>query len=479
MSVVAAETRALRHAAIVAPALVVAVSTGFLFARTVPDVGGKPWQEDEAVAGLISAQPLGDALHTAVVERGGAPLHFTLAHAALAVDSSSQTLRWLSFVFALATIPLCYDLARRGAGQFAGATAAALAATSQLLAVYATFGRMYALFGLASTLALDLFVRAVRAPTPRTLAAAVVATLLLLAAHPFGLFVFLAELAVAAWLWRLRALPFALLAVPFGLAYLRLGGRYSPDVGMSAPEAAVRAAGGSAGGYGIGLLLVAAVAAVGAWTLPRSHAAFALALPIVPAAVLTVISNDKLSPRHLIFVLPVWTTLVGAAGARLPGRVLVAAALVAVAALAPAAIADPRAGVVGDTDAPAAWLREHVRTGDVLYPYSPVFLAALPQAAVARGLPREPVSFARAAKRLGTVRRIIVAVPLRRPLRRSIPRGHLFASWLLLEHRGPLSTLPADLARVVPLVRGNARAAVLQLYATSTDGTSAQRSSRR
>src|SRR4051794_886484 len=265
MSVTAIEPRTLRHAAILTPALVVALSVGFLFARTVQDVGGKAWQEDEAAAGLISARPLADALHTVVLERGGAPLHFTLAHAALAVDGSPQTLRWLSLLFALATIPLCYDLARRVAGQFAGATAAALAATSQLLAVYATFGRMYALFAFASTLALDLFVRAIQTPTRRALAAAVAAALLLLAAHPFGLFVFLAELAVAAWLWRLRALPFALLAAPFALTYLRLGGRYSPDVGMSAPEAALRAAGGSAGGYGIGLLLVAAVAAVGAW----------------------------------------------------------------------------------------------------------------------------------------------------------------------------------------------------------------------
>src|SRR3954469_23414895 len=190
MSVVAAETRTLRHAAMLAPALAVAVSLGFLFARTVPDVGGKPWHEDEAVAGLISARPLGDALHTVVLERGGAPLHFTLAHAALAVDSPSQTLRWLSFVFALATIPLCYDLARRVAGQFAGATAAALAATSQLLAVYATFGRMYALFGFPSPVAVDLVGAGVRAPTRRTLGAAVAAAILLLAAHPFGLFVF-------------------------------------------------------------------------------------------------------------------------------------------------------------------------------------------------------------------------------------------------------------------------------------------------
>src|SRR3954451_12443032 len=218
MSTAAIERHALRTLSL-APALAIAGATAFLLARLWPDVGGKPFHEDEAVAGLISARPLGELLHTVVLDRGGAPLHFVLAHATFAVDGSPQTLRWLSVVFALATIPLCYDLARRVAGEFAGLTAAALAATSQLLAVYATFGRMYSLFVFAGTLALDLFVRAVQRPTARTLAAAAAAALLVLAAHPFGLFVCVAELAVATRLWRLRALPFALLAVPFALAY--------------------------------------------------------------------------------------------------------------------------------------------------------------------------------------------------------------------------------------------------------------------
>src|SRR6478672_5785006 len=165
MSIAAVERRALHETLFVAPAVVLAGSIAYLLAVALPDVHGMSWHEDESVAGLISAQPLGDALHTVLLDRGGAPLHFVLAHAAFAVDGSPTTLRWLSLVFALATIPLCYDLARRLAGQFAGLTAAALAATSQLLAVYATFSRMYSLFAFTSALALDLFVRAVDRPT--------------------------------------------------------------------------------------------------------------------------------------------------------------------------------------------------------------------------------------------------------------------------------------------------------------------------
>src|SRR5207247_10752518 len=94
--------------------------TALLCARLLPDIAGKPLHEDEAVAGLISARPLGDLLHTVVLDRGGAPLHFLLAHFVLAIDTTPESLRWLSLVFAMATVPLCYDFTRRLAGQFAG-----------------------------------------------------------------------------------------------------------------------------------------------------------------------------------------------------------------------------------------------------------------------------------------------------------------------------------------------------------------------
>src|SRR5262245_4479981 len=330
MSTAAVERRAVRERLLIAPALALAASMAYLLATVLPGIQSKPWHEDEAVAGLISAQPLGDVLHTVLLDRGGAPLHFVLAHLAFAIDDSPQTLRWLSLVFALATILLCYDLSRRLSGQFAGLVAAALAATSQLLAVYATFGRMYSLFAFTSALALDLFVRAVDRPTRATLAPATAAALLPILVHPFGVFVFGAELAAALWLWRLRAFPAALLAVPLVLPYLRLPERYDPQAGMPAPEAAVRALAGSAGGYGIGLAVFAAFAAMGAFTLPRRFTVLGLLLVLAPVVVLTAF-GDKLSPRHLIFLLPVWTTFVAAGIARLPARRAVVAAAISIA----------------------------------------------------------------------------------------------------------------------------------------------------
>jgi hypothetical protein len=485
----------------VGPALALAGLTTYLFLRLLPDVGGKPLHEDEAVAGLISARPLGDVLQTVVLDRGGAPLHFVLAHAALGVDSSPETLRWLSVVFALATIPLCYDLARRLAGPFAGVIAATLAATSQLLTIYGTFGRMYSLFAFASALAVDLFLRALERPGRGTAVTAAAASLLPLAVHPFGVFLFGAEVLVAGWLWRarsIRALPAIAVgacALPLALMNLRLWDRYLPEAeGFTAGEAALRALGGVDGGHGPLLAAFVVAAGAGALALGRRRpavAAFAvLTLLIPPSALHLAGMSDRLSPRHFMFMLPVWIALVATGLNLLTGtriRLATFTAIAIAAALAPSAVSDPRTVPMGKeraVAAPAAWLRDRLSPGDVLYAYSPVFLAALPEAAHATGYPREPVALARIAQRTRNVPAVFVAIPVR-------------DSWLILEGRGPFRDGPGVLRAAVDLLRhaprnryveqlrGTACAALQRLetgcyaVAISTDGTSPQRSSSR
>jgi hypothetical protein len=471
-----------------APAFVLVGLTALLGARLLPDITGKPLHEDEAVAGLISARPLGDLLHTVVLDRGGAPLHFLLAHIALAIDTTPESLRWLSLIFALATVPLCYDLTRRLAGRFAGLIAAALAATSQLLLVYGTFGRMYSLFAFASALAADLFVRALERPQRREVLAAAGAALLPLAVHPFGAFPFFAEAAVALWLWRGRwlrpALPvlaIALLALPLLLADLRLSDRYAPeagqdlDSGTSAGAATLHALGGAAGGRGVAFAIFVLLAAAGIFAVARRRpavAAFAVLTIAVPPVALAVasaagIAGDRLGPRHLIFMLPFWIALVATGathvGALVPAkpRVVALAALVAAAALAPSAVSDPRTiptGAEQAVAAPAAWLATQLGPGDVLYPYSPVFLAALPVAKEAPGYSREPVALARAVKRTGGAHAVFMSIPLRETadadaLRRAGVRFRAFPSWLILVSRGPFANGTAALESAAELLR--------------------------
>jgi Dolichyl-phosphate-mannose-protein mannosyltransferase len=517
MSTAALDRHDIRAASAFVPPLVLAGLTTFLFVRLLPGVSGKPLHEDEAVAGLISARPLGDVLHTVVLDRGGAPLHFLLAHVALSIDDTPDALRWLSVVFALATVPLCYDLARRLAGRTAGVTAAAFAATSQLLAVYGTFGRMYSLFACASALAADLFVRALDRPDRRTALAAAASALVPLAVHPFGVFLFAAEVAVALSVWRGRnvraALPVAalgLLAVPLLLADLRLSDRYAPETGLnldsgtSVAGATWRALGGSAGGSGLALAVFSALAALGLVSVTRRRLALAAftALALVAPPVMLALAratgsvSDRLGPRHLIFMLPLWIALVATGIARLAqwlppqARLAPVVAVAAVALLAPTAIAEPRTISTGDASAvaaPAAWLGRHVERGDVLYPYSPVFLAALPNAAHARAYSREPVALARAARRTHEVPAVLVSLPLRRPLaaptldrlRRAGVDAYAFPSWLILETLGPfadgreaLGAAASLLGRASPVLRGSAPAAeafLQQLYGTACD----------
>jgi dolichyl-phosphate-mannose-protein mannosyltransferase len=514
LATAAIERRALTGVATFGVPVALAGLMTLLLVRLLPDVAGKPLHEDEAVAGLISARPLGDVLHTVVLDRGGAPLHFVLAHLALAIDATPDALRWLSIVFALATIPLCYDLGRRLAGQFAGLTAAALAATSQLLTIYGTFGRMYSLFAFASALAADLFVQALDRPNRRTALAAASASLLPLAVHPFGAFLFGAELVLAAWLWRGRnirsALPVlgvALLALPLLLGDLRLSDRYAPEAGedlgagYSPGEAALRGLGGAAGGYGLVLGIFAVLALFGALTLARrrpavlAFAALAIVAPPVALAIgaATDATSDRLGPRHLIFALPLWIGLVAAGTARvallLPtrARIAVLVTVLVAAALTPSAVSDPRTVPTGEEDAvgaPAAWLREHVSSGDVLYPYSPLFLAALPEAAEARGYSREPVALARTMQRTGEVGTTFVSLPLPdgisvsavRDLRRAGVDAHPFGSWLIIRDRGPfrsgrqaLTSTAQMLEMASPHISGTpvAHAFLLQLRGTA------------
>jgi hypothetical protein len=487
-------------------------AAGFLLARLAPAVGSKPLVEDEAVAGLVSVRPLGEVVDTVLTERGGSPLHFVLAHFALVADTSPDALRWLSVVFALATVFLTYDLARRLAGPVAGGAAAIVAATSTVLGVYGSFGRMYALFAAVAVLALDLFLVALRRRTVGSALAAAAAAALLPAVHPYGAILLAAEGLVAAVLWRGRGIRRAapviavgLLGVPFVVANLRLAERYSVGVGdgerLASPGRAwsqlTRALGSFAGGHGPLVLVFVLLAASGLVLVARREPSLALltavafVTPPILLAVATTEADPALSPRHLVFLLPLGAALVGVAVARLGkrGAMVSAAALVflaTVAVVAPAGgVSDPRdrpdlilGGGPGDValggdrvHAPAEFVRQNVRQADVLFPYSPLFLAALPESARATTLPPVEASVIRRA--IDRVPRepgaLFVAVPsdyfidVRRVSEALGPGVDVRAypgGWLVVRVGGPFSnprTVLSEAARVLETTLATAR----------------------
>jgi Dolichyl-phosphate-mannose-protein mannosyltransferase len=422
---------------------------GLLLYRIVPDVGGKPLYEDEAVVGLISMRPLGEVLETVMVDRGGAPLHFVLTHGVFAVDTSAEALRWLSVVCAVASVPLCFDLGRRLGGQAAGLVAAAVAASSTALAVYGSYGRMYALYVVLAALAADLFVRAVELRTPGAVAAAAVAFWLLPAVHPYGLIPALVALAVAVLLWRRRslrnALPVAvavLAAIPFVVADLRLAERSEVGEGRSAlasPGDAwgelVAALSSFAGGEGLALVLFSMLGIAGIAVLAlRSPAVAVLAAAVFVTPVLFVVvptgSDPDLSPRHLFYGLPLWAAAIGVAVASLrrwmPERVwfVVVAAVIAGATVAPAsALRDPRELGLLPTATP---VEVRAGAGELLFPYATPFLAEVGSVQEALALPQGPGDqILRALEHADEpIRAVRVAVPRR--------------EWEVVTIRGPL-----------------------------------------
>jgi Dolichyl-phosphate-mannose-protein mannosyltransferase len=467
--------------------------------RLVPDVRGKPLFEDEAVAGLLSARPLGELIPTVLWDRGGAPLHFVLSHVALALDSSPEALRWLSVVFAVATIPLCLDLGRRLGGPVAGATAAIVASASAVLALYGTVGRMYALLAFVSALSADLLARALELRTARSAFVAALAAVLLPAVHPYGAIVVAAEAVVALVVWRGRplrpALPVlavGLLLVPFAVADLRLADRFTVGVAgesLAGPGDAWsqlgRALQSFAGGGGLTFALFLALGIVGTVILLRTHTAFAafglltLLAPPLLFMLLRTGSVMGLSPRHLVFALPLWAAAIGVAAGRLTRSLHPALAVGAVAAVAavavlspPGGVRDPRdwpnvvlgggpsetaAGSRGIVGPPAAWLRDTVAGGDLLFPFSTVFLAALPEAGEASSLPYSQTTLLeRAVERLPEpVGALVVAIPVGEAdvelerLQAELGDGYdarPFPGWLLVRAEGPFEE-PVDALR--------------------------------
>ncbi len=482
-----------------APAAGVAAACAWLLVRLAPDVRGKPLFVDEAVAGLVGGRPLGEVLGVVLGDRGGAPAHFVLSGLVLDVHASPDALRWLSVACAVLTVPLAYDLARRLGGATAGVAAATVVAASDMLGVYGSFARMYALYALVGALAADLFVVALGRRTWRWALAAAAGAWLLPAVHPYGVFLLVAEAAVAAVLWRGRslvpALPVAAVALatlPFALADRRLAERFAVGSGSGHALGPVRAARylghaleefGGAGG--LVFAACALIAAVGAWTLLRERTAVAVVVAgaLAGPPILLVLSSTSrssglanLSTRHLVGALPLWAALLGVGLGRLlrarpPGiHVAVLALFALLLAVGPASgIRDPRTrlplvsrtGERAALAAPARWLRGQVEPGDAVFYPSPAYLAAIGSTRHAVLLDPSPGGvLGRAARRLDyPVGAGFVAVPLGgAPLDRGTLRGSLGSAdayvatgdWLLIRVGGPFAaeaTLWRALAR--------------------------------
>ena len=155
---------------------------------------------DEAATVVVLRRSFGSMLSAIADREGAPPLYYVLAWLWTRVFGLGEAgLRSLSAVLGTAAILVAYAVARRLASRRAGLAAAAVAAVSPFLVWLSQDGRTYVLAVLLGGLSFLAFLRALEAPSRRTLAEWALASSLAMATHYFAVFLVAAE---AVWLLR-------------------------------------------------------------------------------------------------------------------------------------------------------------------------------------------------------------------------------------------------------------------------------------
>ncbi len=336
----------------------------------------RPLHNDEGVTlGVASRPSATDVLRVAVEDRHGPPLHYLLVHASLAWRYDILGLRLPSAVIGIVAVAVSYGFGRELVGRAGGAVVAVVTASSPIMIHLGQFARGYTAMIAAAYASAWVMLVLIRTGKARWVAPYAVTALLLVSAHPFGLFALFSELVLMAifaavrlrhGLRGQRRLAAAVVAalVLGGLALLLLRHLYAPlqgKYGVGSGTSVIKlgsqrfwerfgdaVSGSTHIGFAVALA-VAAVLGVAALAVRNRRAAiFAavwLVLPLMLLSVLTASSGDFAPERHLSFLLPGYAVAIAGfalelrarAGARFGG--LVAAAAVAVL-LAPGWVAD-------------------------------------------------------------------------------------------------------------------------------------------
>jgi hypothetical protein len=471
---------------------------GFLLARLT----AWPPHEDETLALFVGRESLPDLVETVQRERGGAPLHFLVAWLVAHLGGGLEGLRLFSALFAVASIPVIALLCARLAGRAAALIASALVSASWMLLFHGIYGRMYSLFLLTSTLSYLAFHVAAERGGRRRWALWVAATLAVVATHPYGALVLASQCLYVLARVRTREAIGALAAVavlgaPFWYSDLVLAGRFDVGVGgggeklvgpLAVLDYLARVAGDFTTGFGLALIAVLVLAAVGArrlWVGNRPAAVLTALVVVVPILALMMAElGDSTSPesRHLVFALPFFACLVALGlldGSR--GRLAVVAAVLAALLAAevawgwdktPPLYEGEPATRVQAREAAAAWLAGDSRPDDVLFGYEPLYLEAWERAGAGFSrtvVPRADAKLAlaelRAARALGRGIWIFDAsdtnnfvmrmeIPLRYPRPRERYEARVFGPFLVIRGKVRTGTPRAFLeqARAVQLV---------------------------
>ena len=360
-----------------------------------------------------------------------------------------------------------------------------------MLLFHGIYGRMYSMFLFTSALSYLALLRALERGGRRAWALWALAGLLTVATHPYGalvlasqgLYVLIRRERVREAVWAFAAV--VVLGIPFWRASLVLADRFDVGVGgggpLEGPFGVLRYLRATAGDYSSGwpvpLWIALALAATGLYLLARRRssgallAACALGVPALALVIAHLGSSTSPQTRHLIFVLPFFSTLVAvpfvaAARARRALVPVVALALVVLVAAevdwarrkTPLLFKGEPAVRVAARHAASAWLAQSGRGTDVLFGYDPLYLGAwerggaITRVVVPRADPRLALAALRTKpKPLGRgvwvldasdtnnyVRRM--TIPLRLPKPAGEFDARVFGPFLVIRSRGPTKT---------------------------------------
>jgi dolichyl-phosphate-mannose-protein mannosyltransferase len=295
----------------------------------------RPLHHDEGVT-LQVAQNASAArvLDVAVNVRHGPPLHYLLVHVSLLWHDDVFGLRLPSALLGILTVAVAYGFGRELLGRSGGALVAVITTVSPIVVHLGQFSRGYTAMLAAAYGSLWLMLLLLRTRRWYWVPAYAVAALLLVSAHPFGLFALLSELIVigvvglapSARRWResRRSLILPATALVLGAAaliglqrlYAPLQSKYHVGSGGPVVHLASSAFWGRLGDNAAGSTVVLAPAALaaavilGELVLIRENRRAALlvavwiAQPLVLLALFTAASESFAPERHLSFLLP-------------------------------------------------------------------------------------------------------------------------------------------------------------------------------
>lgn len=335
-------------------------------ALRLPFLGSESWWFDETyTVGVLGAGSLGQLWERIGASESTPPLFYLLAWlwSQLVGDRGEATVRTVSALATIASVPLAYLALRRLAGWRAALGAAAIVAVTPVLTSgYALDGRAYGLLVLCSLLSLWAFGLLLERPSRWRWIAWVAALAAVIWSHWFGGFLVLGEVLALLWLRARRATVLAAFAVGVALLPLidllreqtgdeRAGfidgysipGRLEQlarqfSMGANVPATWLEAAGLAlfAVGVAVGAVL-AGRAALASPDPPRDGARALLAVLLigllVPLALSLLDLYDRFSIRNVLYLLPLVAALAALGLTRLRAAPLAVYLLVCVTAV--------------------------------------------------------------------------------------------------------------------------------------------------